>query len=120
MYLDAPVYIGGVQVHMACLTGRGEPIDTGCVPLSYSGNPGVNGVSHRGANSNPSIPCRLFTPELQRQSTGRRISQEGGWGGDHATCRYARKKASGGSERASERASIVLRVSVCVYGQGVL
>jgi hypothetical protein len=25
MYLDAPVYIWGVQVHMACLTGRGEP-----------------------------------------------------------------------------------------------
>ena len=26
------------------------PFDTGCLPLSYSGDPGVNGVSHRGAN----------------------------------------------------------------------
>ena len=24
------------------------PVDTGCVPLSYGGNPGVHGVSHRG------------------------------------------------------------------------
>jgi hypothetical protein len=27
-----------------------HPFDTGCLPLSCSGNPGVNGVFYRGAN----------------------------------------------------------------------
>ena len=27
---------------------RGKPFETGCLPLSYSGNPGVNDESHRG------------------------------------------------------------------------
>ena len=30
------------------LSSRGHPFDTGCSPLSYSGNSGVHGVSHRG------------------------------------------------------------------------
>ena len=29
---------------------RRVPFDTVCLPLSYSGNPGVNGVSHRGVH----------------------------------------------------------------------
>ena len=29
------------------VTGWRYPFNTGCLPLSYSGNPGVNGVSHR-------------------------------------------------------------------------
>ena len=37
--------------YMPYLTARGvrvsSPFDTGCSPLSYSGNPGVNGVSDR-------------------------------------------------------------------------
>ena len=28
-----------------------DPFNTGCVPLNYSGNPGVNGVSHRGTRN---------------------------------------------------------------------
>jgi hypothetical protein len=32
---------------LAFLSSRGYPLNTGCLPLSYSGNPGVNGVSHR-------------------------------------------------------------------------
>jgi hypothetical protein len=27
---------------------RGYPVNTGCLPLSYSGNPGVNDESYRG------------------------------------------------------------------------
>jgi hypothetical protein len=29
---------------------HGNPFNSGCLPLNYSGNPGVNGVSHRGVN----------------------------------------------------------------------
>jgi hypothetical protein len=31
-------------------SGAGNPFNTGCLPLSYSGNPGVTGVSHKGVN----------------------------------------------------------------------
>ena len=37
-----------------------HPFDTGCLPLSYSGNPGVNGVSHRGANFGFYLPAGCF------------------------------------------------------------
>jgi hypothetical protein len=37
----------------------GNPFDTGCLPLSYSGNPGVNGVSYReGFGSNLGGRCK--------------------------------------------------------------
>ena len=32
------------------LVGRALSFETGCLPLNYSGNPGVNGASYRGAN----------------------------------------------------------------------
>ena len=48
--------------------------DTAYLPLSYTGNPGVYGVSHRGFA--PPLRYRPFTPELQWQSRGKyRISQ---------------------------------------------
>jgi drug/metabolite transporter (DMT)-like permease len=33
-----------------CMVGERFPLNTGCLPLSYSGNPGVNGVSDRDGN----------------------------------------------------------------------
>jgi len=45
--------------------GTGIPFNTGCIPLDYSGNPGVNGVSYMGvvalparSPSTPSWSCR--------------------------------------------------------------
>jgi hypothetical protein len=48
--------------YMSYLTGArcGYPVKTGSLPLSYSGNPGVNAVSHRGGggcNNVPGRPC---------------------------------------------------------------
>ena len=43
----------GAPDHEACEAlwhrGGAHPFDTGQLPLSYSGDPGVNGVSHRGS-----------------------------------------------------------------------
>ena len=41
-----------------CEGGAGtRPFQTVCLPLSYSGNPGVNGVSDRGATDADKEPC---------------------------------------------------------------
>ena len=62
---------------MACLTGRAVhkqyPFDTGCLPLNYSGNPGVNGVSDSDmpACRNEQADSRLLAlDELISQLTG--------------------------------------------------
>jgi CRP-like cAMP-binding protein len=52
------LHSGAVQVG-----GCFKPFDTGCLPLSHSGNPGVNGVSHRegcASNSCVSHPGEYF------------------------------------------------------------
>jgi hypothetical protein len=50
MYLDAPVYIYGASRYIwRVLRGGGNPFKTVCLPLSYSGNPGVNAEVDRGS-----------------------------------------------------------------------
>ena len=40
----------GKQQGLAAEVAHTHPFETVCLPLSYSGNPGVNGVSDRGVN----------------------------------------------------------------------
>jgi hypothetical protein len=59
--------------------GRGNhhPFDTGCLPLSYSGNPGVNGVSYRGVNGEVLTwrDCRFHDGALQTVYPGTPYTQ---------------------------------------------
>ena len=58
-----------------------RPFDSGCLPLGYSGNPGVNGVSHRegcvrisGNRSAPSAPPRSTSCRRSRSCKNRCFS----------------------------------------------
>ena len=75
------------------------PFDTGCSPLSHSGNPGVNAYL-TGRRACPPLQHWLFTPESQWQSRGkRRIS--------HGACEYRRavlcRRADARSKRNTAR-----------------
>ena len=52
------------QQHALPRPGVGYPFNTACLPLTYTGNPGVHGVSHRGGT----------------QCVDGRVHQEGGIG----------------------------------------
>jgi len=48
----APLHVGYTRcaqgpVRRGTLYNVSHPSNNGCLPLNYSGNPGVNGVSHR-------------------------------------------------------------------------
>jgi hypothetical protein len=45
---------------------RGYPFGAGCLPLSYSGNPGVDGVSDRGGAVSPKTRCCSTTSAAHR------------------------------------------------------
>ena len=90
LYLDAPVYIWGVQGQTAYLTGVGRlaggarghtrqpaapgihPFETVCLPLSHSGNPGVDGVSHRGCELR-NVSLRLRNVSLRLRNVSLRL-----------------------------------------------
>jgi hypothetical protein len=52
-----------------CACDVSHPFDTGCLPLSYSGNPGVNGESDRGGTVSPKTRCRSTTSAAHRLLT---------------------------------------------------